>query len=92
MGRTEEAREIFAAIYDTTTASEIVSNSTRDIQLSLELARSSSLRAMFNMGPQRTFHRVLLAAGIQMYLQMTGVNSITYYESTVFEQGDCHAT
>ena len=91
MGRIEEAREIFAAMYDTTIASDIVSINIRDIQLSLGLAETFSLRAMFRMGPQRTFHRVVLAAAIQMYLQLTGVNSITYYESTIFVQGTCNA-
>ena len=73
MNRIEEAREVFSAMYEEPTGSPIVNSQIRDIQLSLELGQNSSIKAMFQMGPQRTFHRVLLAATIQMYLQMSGV-------------------
>jgi hypothetical protein len=42
-------------------------------------------RYYWHSGRQRTFHRVILAATIQMFLQMTGVNAITSYASTIYE-------
>lgn len=86
MNRIEEAKEIFAAIYEVSADSPTVTANIRDIQLSLELAQNVSLKALAKMGPQRTFHRVVLAATIQMFLQMTGVNAITSYASTIYEQ------
>ena len=74
MGRIEEAREVLAAVYETDPNSDLINGQIRDVQLSIELAQSTNLGALFKMGPQRTFHRVVLAATIQMYLQMTGVN------------------
>lgn len=85
MNRIEEAKEIFAAIYEVPEDSPTVTANVRDIQLSLELAQNVSLGALVKMGPQRTFHRVILAAMIQMFLQMTGVNAITSYASTIYE-------
>ena len=73
MNRVDEAREVFAAIYEVPSDSSTVSANIRDIQLSLELAQNTSLGALAKMGRQRTFHRVMLAAILQMFLQMTGV-------------------
>lgn len=72
MNRIDEAKEVFSAIYEVPPDSQTVSRNIRDIQLSLELAQNVDLKAMFQMGPHRTFHRVVLAATIQMFLQMTG--------------------
>ncbi|CDM36056.1 General substrate transporter [Penicillium roqueforti FM164] len=41
---------------------------------------------MFKMGPQRSLHRVILAAIPQMFLQMSGINVIAQYTPVVFEQ------
>jgi hypothetical protein len=86
MDRLQEAREIFSAVYEEPSDSETVNTQINDIQLSLQLSQSASLGAMFAMGPQRTFHRLVLAAAIQMYLQLTGAASVTTYGSTIFEQ------
>ncbi|KAK5172248.1 uncharacterized protein LTR77_003886 [Saxophila tyrrhenica] len=86
MGRIDEAKGIFSATYEVDTDSETVSTNIRDIQLSIEIAQNASLGALFKMGKQRTLHRVVLAATIQMYLQMTGVNSVTSYASTIFQE------
>lgn len=76
MKRIPEAEGVFAAIYEVDTDSEIVQAHIRDVQLALELAPNVSIQSMFKMGPQRTLHRTILACSTQMFLQMTGVNSI----------------
>lgn len=85
MGRVEEAAEIMSIIYDCDPQDEEVQSEIRDIQVSLEYNGNVSLRSMFSMGPQRTFHRVCLAAIIQMFLQMSGTNVVVYYCTTLFE-------
>ncbi|KAL1874040.1 hypothetical protein Plec18167_005973 [Paecilomyces lecythidis] len=57
----------------------------REVQLSLELAHGASLWGIFTMGPQRIFHRAMLAASVLMFLQLTGVNAITFYTTKIFE-------
>lgn len=85
MERIPEAREVFSAVYEQPTDSETVNKMITDIELSISLGQHSRLRDLFKMGPQRTLHRLMLAAIIQMYLQMTGVNAITYYAAQVYE-------
>ncbi|KAF2098694.1 general substrate transporter [Rhizodiscina lignyota] len=82
VGRTEEAREIMQILHEDP---ETVEKEIADIQASLDLSGNVSLKSLLEMGPQRTFHRVLIASTVQMFLQMTGVNSITYYASSIYE-------
>ena len=81
MKRVAEARDILDLLHDSNT----VQSEMRDIQLALDLSGNVTLKSMFTMGPQRIFHRVMIAATVQMFLQMTGVNSITYYASSIYE-------
>ncbi|KAJ5279832.1 hypothetical protein N7478_005204 [Penicillium angulare] len=82
----EDAREILGLLYDEDPHGETVNKEVEDIRLSLERASKGSLGAMFKMGPQRAFHRVVIAAVAQIFLQMSGVNSITYYAPTIYQQ------
>ena len=84
VGRTEEAAEIMSIIYDCDIQDEKVQSEVRDIQLSMDLNGPVKLGQMFKMGPQRTFHRVVLAGLIQVFLQMTGTNAVIYYCTTLF--------
>lgn len=85
-GRCEEAREILALLYSWDRTSEEVENQIQDIQMSLEQAGGANSLGMFKMGPQRSLHRVILAAIPQMFLQMSGINAIAQYTPVVFEQ------
>jgi sugar porter (SP) family MFS transporter len=85
-GKVSEAREILEALHEDP---QTVEKEIADIQLALQLAgnlsESAALRSMFTMGPQKIFHRVVIAACVQMMLQLTGVNSITYYASSIYQ-------
>ena len=89
MRRLPEAQAVFGMIYDVSDDSETVNQQIRDVQYSLEMSHNVNLLAMFRNDTQRTFHRVVLAATIQMFLQMSGINSITYYASTIYETCRC---
>ncbi|KAJ5946509.1 hypothetical protein N7454_003348 [Penicillium verhagenii] len=82
----EEARDILGILYNEDPHGETVNKEIEDIRLSLDRASKGRLGAMFKMGPQRVFHRVVIAATAQIFLQMTGVNSITYYAPTIYQQ------
>lgn len=73
-GRSAEAVEIMSILYDVDRSDAELQSEIRDIELSLEINKDVSLMSMFKMGPQRIFHRVVLAGIIQMYLQMSGTN------------------
>ncbi|KAJ6102953.1 hypothetical protein N7486_005380 [Penicillium sp. IBT 16267x] len=88
--RWEEARETLGLLYDGDQngdqSGETVDKELEDIRISLNRANKGSLGSMFKMGPQRVFHRVVIAAVAQIFLQMTGINSITYYAPTIYHQ------
>lgn len=77
--RVQEAREIMAVLDDTSPDSEQVSQDIADVQQSLAIAGTGSLKDLFRMGQQRIFHRVVIAATGQMFQQMCGINLITFY-------------
>lgn len=82
--RPEEARETLALLYDGAPDSVEVSRIMDDIQLSLELSGHANVQSLFSMGRQRTLNRLLLAGTVQILLQLTGVNSVTYYAPTIY--------
>ncbi|KAJ5677878.1 uncharacterized protein N7477_003511 [Penicillium maclennaniae] len=84
-GHWEEAREILGLLHDEEPHGEIVNKEIEDIQISIERTSKGSFGPLFKMGPQRTFHRVVIAAVAQMMLQMSGINSITYYAPSIYE-------
>lgn len=80
--RVSEAREILAALEDASADSDVVESRISEVQSSLYLAgNNKSLGKAFNMGPQRTFHRALLAVGGMVFLQLTGSTVTTFYSS-----------
>ena len=84
MGKADDAAEVMGIMYDCDPQDPEVQTELRDMQLSMELNGDVSLWSMFKMGPQRTLHRVCLAAVIQIFLQMTGTNAVIYYSTTLF--------
>jgi MFS family permease len=80
-GRIAEASEVLAALEDTCVDDEVVEAKIKDVQISLDLSGKKSLGQIFHMGPQRTFHRAILAAGAMLFLQLTGSTVITFYSS-----------
>jgi sugar porter (SP) family MFS transporter len=85
-GRIQEAREIMAILDDVDPNSEVVTKDIEDIEASLALAGSVSRRDLLKMGEQRIFHRMVLAVTVQFFSQICGINSITFYATTIFQQ------
>ena len=50
----------------------------------LEMAQGS-FRDVFTMGKDRNFHRAVLGYVNQMFQQISGINLITYYAATIYE-------
>lgn len=67
--RHEEARRVLEALHPGN--QEAVDKELEDIELALKMsANHASLKSMFAMGPQRIFHRVMLASVVQIMLQV----------------------
>lgn len=85
-GQIEQAREVLGALLEADPESRTVTDSVVNIEASLAYCGSGKWTDMFTNGKQRLFHRTYLAATGQMFQQMCGVNLITYYATTIFEQ------
>lgn len=83
--RIEEARQVISLLAEKPDP-DIVSHRVVQIQESLAVSGTSSLRDLFKMGQQRVFHRVVIGCTVQMFLQMCGISLITFYATTIFEQ------
>lgn len=67
--RHEEARHILELLHPD--QPEVVEKTIEDIEIALKMsAKHASLKSMFAMGPQRIFHRVMLACVVQIMLQV----------------------
>ncbi|OQE09817.1 hypothetical protein PENVUL_c005G04476 [Penicillium vulpinum] len=84
-GRLSEASEVLAALQDTCVNDEVVTAKIKDVQTSLDSFGAKSLGQIFHMGPQRTFHRAMIAGLAMLFLQLTGSTVITFYTTAIFE-------
>ncbi|ETN44473.1 uncharacterized protein HMPREF1541_10143 [Cyphellophora europaea CBS 101466] len=80
-GRSNEAGEILQLLHQDP---GIVEKELQDIRISLDVSGGTDLRSLFTMGEQRVLHRALIGCIAQMMLQMTGINSVTYYASSLY--------
>ncbi|KAI4130494.1 MAG: hypothetical protein LQ338_001725 [Usnochroma carphineum] len=51
----------------------------------IENQKAGGLRDLFSMGPDRHLHRTCLAYVNQMFQQISGINLITYYAATIYQ-------
>lgn len=86
-GRDEEARIVFAALYDVPCEHPLVTQQMEEIKVSLnmEQKKSNSAWLMLKQGKLRHFQRVNLAGWAQIMQQICGINLITYYAGTIYE-------
>ncbi|KAM3495238.1 hypothetical protein MY3957_001469 [Beauveria namnaoensis] len=84
--RIAEAKQVLSALNDDDPGSEAIASEIREIQHSLSICGALSWKAMGTMGEQRLFHRTVLAAAGQTFQQMCGINLISMYATTIFEQ------
>ncbi|ODV78531.1 putative sugar transporter [Suhomyces tanzawaensis NRRL Y-17324] len=90
-GRNAEARQVFSALYGLPEDHNMVSAQVDEIiyyneKEKAEGADNIKLREIFRQGPNRNFHRISLAVWGQVFNQFCGINLITYYAGTIFEQ------
>lgn len=85
-GRLEEAREILAVLDDVVPECPNIDNDLTRIQSSLDLCGSASFWDIFKPNSQRLLHRTILAALGQTFQQICGINALSFYATTIFEQ------
>ncbi|KAJ9483474.1 hypothetical protein VN97_g9930 [Penicillium thymicola] len=88
VGRLEEAGEVLARMEDVSANSENVLQELDIIRQSLvidENTESAGSSSPFALTKNRHLHRTVIAVGVNILAQMTGVNIITFYSDTIFE-------
>lgn len=85
-GQDEEAKNVIAALADLPLDHHLVRVGYTEIKDTVAEAANYGYRDLFTMGPDRHFHRVLLAYFSQVFQQISGINLITYYAATIFEK------
>ncbi|PWN45582.1 general substrate transporter [Ceraceosorus guamensis] len=85
-GREEEARSVMASLEELPLDDPEIDLKVQEIKESIEEASGAGVKDLFKQGPERNFHRTVLGFIIQMFQQISGINLITYYAATIFEQ------
>lgn len=82
----EEAASVLARMEDVDVQSEHVAQELEIMQQSLRMDTDESISTSpFALTQNRHLHRTIIAVGVNILAQMTGVNIITFYSDTIFE-------
>jgi len=84
-GREDEALNVLAALSDLPAGDPLIHNEFVEIKDTvLEMAKGS-FRELLTMDENRHFHRTVLAYVNQVFQQISGINLITYYAATIYQ-------
>lgn len=85
-GREAEAITVLAALSDLPEEDEYIQSEFVAIKESVLEMAQGTFKEVFTMGKDRNFHRAALGYVNQMFQQISGINLITYYAATIYEQ------
>ncbi|CAK3951023.1 Sugar transporter STL1 [Lecanosticta acicola] len=84
-GRENEAITVLAALSDLPEEDAVIQSEFAAIKDSVIEASQGTFAEVFTMGKDRNFHRAALGYVNQMFQQISGINLITYYAATIYE-------
>ncbi|KAF2003018.1 general substrate transporter [Amniculicola lignicola CBS 123094] len=85
-GREDEALDVLSALSDLPPDDKKVQNDFLAVKDTVFEMSKGGFRDCFKMNKNRNLHRTALAYVNQMFQQISGINIITYYAATIFEQ------
>ena len=83
-GRIEEARETLSALEDAPEDDPVVRADIAEISDSLAITGQGHFVDIFKNGELRLFNRACLACAGQLFQQMSGINALAFYVTTIF--------
>ncbi|XTI96141.1 sugar transporter STL1 [Cenococcum geophilum] len=84
-GREDDALMVLTALSDLPPDDPMIQNEFSAIKDTVPEMQSGTFIDCFRMHRNRNLHRTALAFVIQMFQQISGINIITYYAATIFE-------
>lgn len=84
-GREDEAMRVLSALSDVPPDDKYVRSEFTAIKDTVLEMQQGGFRDLFTMGEDRHFHRVVLAYVNQVFQQIGGINLITYYAATIYQ-------
>lgn len=84
-GRDDEARQVMAALDELELDDPEIEVKVKEIKDSLEASAGGGVGDLFIQGKEKNFHRATLGFVNQMFQQISGINLITYYAGTIFQ-------
>ncbi|KAJ9499524.1 hypothetical protein LTR99_009693 [Exophiala xenobiotica] len=84
-GHEQEAMEVLAALSEKSIEDKYVASEFAAIKDTVLEQQKATFRDLFTMGEDRHFHRVALAYVNQVFQQISGINLITYYAATIYQ-------
>ncbi len=85
-GDEHEATNVIAALADLPPDNHLVRTEFIEIKDTVLEMKVHGWADLFTMGPERNFHRVVLGYVNQVFQQISGINLITYYAATIYQQ------
>lgn len=91
-GNTKQAIKVFSALEGTPANDPAILDQINQVDESIAAERhiggeaKNGIYLLFTQGKHRNFHRAMLGIWAQIMQQISGINLITYYAGTIFEQ------
>ena len=85
-GQEDEAMSVIAALDDRDVDDRLVHIEFAEVKDTVLDMKEHGWADLFSMGPERNFHRVVLGYVNQVFQQISGINLITYYAATIYQQ------
>ncbi|KAH0148825.1 general substrate transporter, partial [Aureobasidium melanogenum] len=84
-GHEDNAMEVLCALNDMSEEDPYIVSEFAAIKDSALVMQQGGFRDLFTMDEDRNFHRVVLAYVNQMFQQISGINLITYYATSIYK-------
>ena len=81
----EQATQVLSILHDASPTSEVVTEHLNAIRAAVHSDNAAGWKAVLSQGDLKNRTRTILAVGIQVMSQFTGINVLTFYATSIFQ-------